>query len=246
MSPPEDEQTLARVLAEQKYLSIVADTEVDLATHGDSYLGVGWTKSEEHADRRHRVSLELVRRRPDEEVSLLDFGCGASHLYEYMLEHGVTGVRYSGLDLSSKFVELSRGKHPSVDYYCLDVLQNGTGDLPSFDYVVMSGLFTYKGQLSFDEMIAYCKELLAAVFPKARRGLAFNAMTKYVDWEREDLFHLPFDAIASFLVEHLSRHLVVRHDYGLYEYFVYVYREPLLAATAVRPLEADLPKSTGP
>ncbi len=55
--------------------------------------------------------------------------------------------------------------------------------------------------------------------------MAFNVMSKHVDWEREDLFHLPFDTLAEFLKKELTRNFVFRNDYGLYEYTTYVYRE---------------------
>ena len=42
------------------------------------------------------------------------------------------------------------------------------------------------------------------------------------------LFHLSSDVLLSFLKAELSRHCVIRHDYGLYEYTTYVYREPNL------------------
>jgi hypothetical protein len=47
-----------------------------------------------------------------------------------------------------------------------------------------------------------------------------------VDWERDDLFHLPMDILADFLSREVSRHFAIRADYGLYEYTVHVYREP--------------------
>ena len=68
--------------------------------------------------------------------------------------------------------------------------------------------------------------MLRRVWPRAREGLAFNVMSKHVDWERDDLFHLSTDLLLAFLKSELSRHVVIRHDYGLYEYTVYVYREP--------------------
>ena len=209
----------------RRHLSIVAACEDDLEKFGDSYLGVGWTKSKELAELRYRVMLDLIHKSCDEEVTLLDFGCGASHLLDYMLERGVTGVKYSGLDLSPKFLALSRSKHPSVTYYELDVLEDPRR-LPDFDYIILNGIFNYRGELSRDEMLGYCHELLRAVFPKARHAIAFNVMSTQVDWERDDLFHLQFDELASFLSSELSRHFVVRHDYGLYEYTTYVYREP--------------------
>ena len=49
-------------------------------------------------------------------------------------------------------------------------------------------------------------------------------MSKHVDWEREDLFHLSFDELGSFLKEEISRNFTIRNDYGLYEYTVYIYK----------------------
>ena len=88
----------------------------------------------------------------------------------------------------------------------------------------MNGVFTEKRGLTFDEMLAYFQRMLIAVFSKARLGIAFNVMSKHVDWERDDLFHLPFDTLARFLTASMTRNFVIRNDYGLYEYTTYVYR----------------------
>ncbi len=202
--------------------SIVAACEGYLERHGDSYLGVGWTKSQADADRRYDVMLGVVRE-SDTELSLLDFGCGLSHLYEHMLATGRESICYSGLDLSERFLDRSRAKFPDLDYYQLDLLEDPEA-LPLFDYVVANGVFTQKVDNAFNDMWRYFTELVPAIFAKARRGIAFNVMSTQVDWQREDLFHLPFDALAAFLTSEVSRHFVVRHDYGLYEYTVYVYR----------------------
>lgn len=158
-------------------------------------------------------------------VSLLDFGCGASHLYEYILKNGLTNIEYSGLDLSKKFVDLSKSKFPSINYYCLDILDDPI-DLPHFDYIIMNGIFTEKRELSSDEMFEYFKRVVTRVFSKALLGIAFNAMSSHVEWERNDLFHLPLDLLVDFLTKELTRNFVIRNDYGLYEYTTYVYRRP--------------------
>jgi cyclopropane fatty-acyl-phospholipid synthase-like methyltransferase len=156
-------------------------------------------------------------------IKLLDFGCGASHLHEYIIRNNLFNIEYSGLDLSEQFIELSRRKFPSTDYYCLDIL-DAEVDLPDFDYIVMNGVFTEKRDLLFDEMFEFFRAVVSRVFEKARAGIAFNVMSGQVDWERSDLFHLPFDLVASFLARNISRRFVFRHDYGLYEYTTYVYR----------------------
>jgi SAM-dependent methyltransferase len=208
---------------EKRYLEIVAHYEACLERHGDSHLGVDWPRSED-LGKRYDVMLDLVRREtPDEIVTLLDFGCGAAHLYEHMLATGVRGIEYAGLDLSEKFVALARRKFPSRAFYRADLLTEDDR-VPAFDYVVMNGVFTVKRGLTFEEMLAYFELLLKRVWTKTRRGLAFNVMSKHVDWEREDLFHLPFDTLAALLTRGLARNFVIRNDYGLYEYTAYVYR----------------------
>jgi SAM-dependent methyltransferase len=210
-------------MAEKNYRDIVSHYESCLERHGDTHRGVDWPKLEDAAT-RYDVMLDVIRRGAgDETVSVLDFGCGAAHLYEHMLAKGVRGVAYAGLDLSEKFVELSRRKFPSNEFYCVDILDDASG-VPRFDYVLMNGVFTEKRGLGFDEMLAYFERLVKEVWAKAGRGLAFNVMSKHVDWEREDLFHLPFDTLAAFLTRELTRDFVFRNDYGLYEYTAYVYR----------------------
>lgn len=207
----------------RKYLDIVAHYESCLERHGDTHLGVDWPKQDD-VNTRHRVMLEVVKPElRDGTVSLLDFGCGAAHLYQYIRDNGITNIEYAGLDLSDRFVELCRRKFPSNSFYCLDLLEESE-TLPSFDYIVMNGVFTEKRSLTFAEMFTYFKQLVRKVFDKAEIGIAFNAMSKHVDWEREDLFHLPFDELADFLKQELTRNFIIRNDYGLYEYTTYVYR----------------------
>jgi hypothetical protein len=54
--------------------------------------------------------------------------------------------------------------------------------------------------------------------------MAFNVMSKAVDWERDDLFHVSMDRLATLLHGLAGRRIVFRADYGLYEYTAYAYR----------------------
>jgi SAM-dependent methyltransferase len=209
-------------LAEKRYHSIVEHYEACLERHGDTHLGVDWPKAED-VETRHRVMLDVIRRRDGNPVRVLDFGCGASHLYEYIRSQGVSGIEYSGLDISPRFVELSQSKFPEVRYWCADILDDDVL-LPQFDYAVMNGLFTERVGMTFEDMFEYFKQVIRRVFQLVDDGLVFNVMSKQVDWERDDLFHLPFDVLAGFLTSEISRNFVLRHDYGLYEYTTYVYR----------------------
>ena len=204
------------------YLDIVSHYESCLAKHGDTHRGVDWPRKQDAAT-RYRIMLELIRE-PSKTCSILDFGCGAAHLFDYIVEQGMSSIDYTGLDISEKFIALCKEKYPCRPFYCLDFLTEDKV-VPEVDYIIMNGVFTEKRSVEYGEMFAYFRSLLEKVFPLARKGLAFNVMSKQVDWERDDLFHLSLDEMASFTAKSLSRNFIVRNDYGLYEYTVYVYHD---------------------
>jgi SAM-dependent methyltransferase len=206
---------------EKKYLKIVKHYEECLEKYGDSHLGVDWPNKED-ADKRYRVMLELTRRN-GEDTTLLDFGCGAAHLYEYIRENGINNINYSGLDISEKFISLCKEKFKDIKFYNVDILETPE-KVDTYDYIVMNGVLTEKLSLSFDDMFEYFKKIIKAVYARTGRGMAFNVMSKQVDWERDDLFHLPLDMLAGFLTKEVTRNFVIRNDYGLYEYTVYLYK----------------------
>jgi len=211
-------------MSHNAYRDIVAHYEKCLEQHGDCHKGVDWP-NEADADTRYQVMLELVP--GGERCSLLDFGCGTSLMYAFLCRNQPKygHVAYSGLDISAKFVEVCRAKYPDVDFWQVDILKE-QDSLPVFDYIVLNGVFTEKVSLGFEEMESYFQNMLSRVFDKARRGIAFNVMSKAVDWERGDLFHLSADRLIGFLTKNISRHFVIRNDYGLYEYTTYVYKQP--------------------
>ena len=194
------------------------------ADHGDTFRGVGWTKSQEETDLRYEVMLGVIRPETEEPVELLDFGCGLAHLYEYLQRRPPrVPVSYSGLEITPSLLDAAKRKFPELPLYGVDITR-GTDGLPEFDYVVANGVFTYKDGLGHEEMLDYWRRMLPSLFRLARVGMAFNVMSKHVEWERDDLFHLPLDVMSSFVSENLSRRFVIRHDYPLFEYTTYVYR----------------------
>jgi SAM-dependent methyltransferase len=205
-----------------RYLDIVAYYDACLRRYGDTHLGADWSSARDTAT-RYRVMLDVIRSPAPTTVSLLDFGCGASRLLDFILSEGRSGIAYSGLDLAPEGIALSRRKYGSVPYYCLDVLEPGA-ELPAFDYVVMNGVFTERRELTVEEMLAYMIAVLETMFARTSVGLAFNVMSAHLGWELPHLFHLPFDRLAAALAARLTRNLVVRADYGLPDYTVYVYR----------------------
>lgn len=206
------------------YECIIRHYEECFRSHGDTFRGVDWPNLHD-LHTRYRVMLEVIREH-SEQVSLLDFGCGTAMLKDFLdaMRRNNT-IEYAGLDASPLFIAHCRAKYPETAFHLTDVSKTPHG-LSEFDYIIMNGVFTEKRELSFNKMLDHMKSILRTVFAKARKGIAFNVMSKAVDWEREDLFHVPADLLIDFLTKELSRHFVIRNDYGLYEFTTYVYRQP--------------------
>jgi SAM-dependent methyltransferase len=203
---------------------IVRHYEQCLARHSATPRGVDWPNGADLAA-RFGVMLELLAQtsgRP----ALLDLGCGPGLLLDYLAATGgVDRVRYRGIDLSSAMIDAARVRWPMHEFECRDIV---AAPLPeqSVDIVIMNGVLTERISLSVEAMTAMAKSLVAAAFRIARVGIAFNVMNAHVDWERADLFHWRFDALADFLTREVSRHYAFRADYGLYEYTCLVRRKP--------------------
>lgn len=203
------------------YKKIIDHYENCLKEHGDNHRGMDWPNYDD-AITRYRIMLDVIREK-DKDVDLLDFGCGTSHLYQYIEEQEINNINYSGLDISKPFIELSKKKYPKNTYFNIDILKDHS-ELPNFDYIICNGVFTEKRELSFDEMWMYFQEMITIIFSKANHGIAFNVMSKSLDRERWDLFHLSADLLIDFMTKKLSRNFIIRNDYGLYEYTVYLYK----------------------
>ena len=203
------------------YLKIAEHYKKCFERHGDNHLGVDWPKYEDTLT-RYKIMLEVIK--PEDNIStFLDFGCGTSALYSYYLSDNPNNkIKYSGLDINKEFVDKSKIKFPEQTFYHKDILVDN--DLPNFDYIVCNGTFTEKRELSYDEMWEFFTNTITKLWEKCDKGIAFNLMSKHVDWERDDLFHVSLDELGWFLKDNLSRNFTIKNDYGLYEYTTYVYK----------------------
>jgi len=210
-----------------RHRDLVRHYEEIFSIHGDGHLGVDWPNLKD-LHTRFRIMTELLRNSSsNSKVSVLDFGCGNGLLLEYLENVGLLkSIDYTGLDLGESFVAHCRTRFPRETFLALDVLESPEM-LPCYDYIIMNGVLTEKRNLSDEEMLDLLKKLVLVVFGKANFGLAFNVMSTHVDWKRDDLFHLPMDRLAEFLVKEVSRNFVIRNDYGLYEYTAYVYKKSI-------------------
>lgn len=73
----------------------------------------------------------------------------------------------------------------------------------------MNGVFTEKRNLSYNNMF---EQMISLIYKYCNKGIAFNVMSKQVDWEIDTLFHVPLDDMANFLTKRVSRNFIIRND----------------------------------
>ena len=191
--------------------------------HGDTPATAQWADVATQ-DRRLQILCEIADLRA---VKILDFGCGMARLYNLLLSQGFAGT-YVGYDVARELIDAAQAKYPNIRFECRDVLSQGIGE--EFDYVLISGVFNNRQSSS----LSYVRDVLATLLPAVRNGLAFNALSTYVDYFDENLRYYDPAAMFALCKTELSPCVVLRHDYLLkegvvpYEYTIYVYKSPLL------------------
>jgi 2-polyprenyl-3-methyl-5-hydroxy-6-metoxy-1,4-benzoquinol methylase len=196
-----------------------------LEEHGDNHLGVNWIKKEDVFLRNEAIKNIIDIGFPMLEV--LDIGCGTGSLLEHFIKENFYDVcHYHGIDINSKAIELCKSKFIDSNIHSNftsgDVLDDSF-EIPLTDFAVMNGVLTVKHTLSHKEMWEYTEQLLSKVFQNVNCGMIFNFMTKQVTTEeRDDLFHVGFDEIATFITNNLSRKFSIHHDYLDWEYLICV------------------------
>ena len=149
--------------------------------------------------------------------TVLDVGCGFGDLYGYLAK-SARKVKYTGYDISPKIIRAAEKRFPGASFEIKDILEERVQE--RFDYVFSSGVFNHR----ISENLTFTKRMIKKMFEISKKGLAFNMMTDYVDFRERRLFYYSPEGIFKF-AKNLSRYVILRHDYPLYEFTIYVYKE---------------------
>lgn len=209
----------------EKYKEIYIHYENCFKKYGDNNLGVDWPNNED-AIKRYKIMLDIVNFFEKDNYNILDFGAGCGALYDYILKNNIN-INYSALDISDKFCLQIKYKYPNVIVYNLDILKDNINNIPNFDFIILNGVFTEKRNLTDDEMWFFLTQIITKLYNLTNKGICFNIMTPIVDWKDDKLYYLSFDKLCKFLKEHISKNFIINQSYGLWEYTIYIFKEPL-------------------
>jgi len=187
--------------------------ERSYAEHGESIKTVGWNAKSQ------RQRFEVLCQIGDlEGKNILDVGCGFGDFYDFLGKENISIGGYVGVDISERFINIARKRHPAIRLFCADILDFQS--LVRIDYSFASGIF-FLCDLRWEEhFIAVCRKLLRI----SDVGIGFNLLSVYS--EKNDSgqhFARPWK-ILKLVMEKISLKVVLRHDYRSNDFTIYVYK----------------------
>lgn len=187
-----------------------------IVEHGPTARGVDWNSPESQQLRFEQLLGVVPAAVP---FSLVDYGCGYGALLDWIRERDLP-CAYAGYDVAAAMVERASETHPEA------VFTAHRAAVAAADYALASGIFNVKQGVGVPVWEQYVRDTLDDLARLGTRGFSFNMLTSYSDRElmRSDLYYGEPSAYFDLCVERYSRHVSLRHDYGLYEFTIIVRR----------------------
>lgn len=184
------------------------------------------SESPEHKRLRYAEILNSIEAAPG--ISIHDVGMGLSQFHDFVAESlDIDSFEYSGSEILEDYVHASRRRLPERTFFHRNLADSLSeqATAESYDFVVLSGVFHQMQNTPIPEWEKYLKSLLRNSFSLATKGIVFNLVSPYVEFQQSGIYYAKLHKILDFIVEDLSRFFIVRHNYALYEFTVAVYTE---------------------
>ena len=158
-----------------------------------------------------------------------DVGCGLAHFYKFLKNKKIR-FKYIGSDISSDMIAAAKKQsiNKKINLQNLNLLEISNKKLLkklSADFVIANGLFTVKTNFSNKYWWKYIRQMLKKMFYITDECLVFNLMKANVDYKDKHLYYQSIGELIKFIEKNLSNKIVIKQDYPLYEFMVYVYKK---------------------
>jgi SAM-dependent methyltransferase len=206
-----------------------AHYERSFQAHGATAKGVDWGEKLSDLQCRFEKMAAVIPSHQTARPSLLDVGCGYGGLLEHLLARRIS-VDYTGIDVVPSMISAAQARHSGGRFLLGDILEYPS--LERHDYVVCNGILTQKLDAPALEMDEFAGLLIRRMFSLCNRGIAFNVMTTKVNFFSNNLYYRNPAELLSWCMSEITRHVRLDHAYPLYEYTMYLYREPVAPVQA--------------
>ncbi len=193
--------------------------EEKLKAFGPTPQGVDWNSKESQYIRFSQLA-RLLPGDPKAAFSVMDYGCGYGEIYGYVAQRW-PHARVEGYDISPAMVRTAAERYPKGRWM---------SEIPSghrVDYVVASGIFNVRLDFPWLVWQRYVEEEIQFMAGLARKGIAFNMLTIYSDFEymKDYLFYADPGRFFHFCKQVVGRRVALFHDYPLYEVTIIAYKD---------------------
>jgi SAM-dependent methyltransferase len=148
---------------------------------------------------------------------VLDLGCGIGDLYPFLLNR-FGNVDYTGIDIGSELITAAKVRYPATRFICKDVQEDGIGE--SFDFVLISGIFNN----AIPNCTQFLKEMIELAFSHCSKGLAFNFISRHVNYLSPGMAYHDPSEILDFCITNMTRKVTMQHHYERCDVVVFAYR----------------------
>ena len=130
---------------------------------------------------------------------------------------------YSGTEIIDEYVDEAKKRFPELSFYNRDIAESKFDD--KYDFVLMSGVFHQRRDSAIRDWEKFSQQLLKNSFEMCNKGIAFNFISPFVDFYQTQVYYSNLPKLINFINDDLSRFFEIRHNYALFEFTVYVYKE---------------------
>jgi len=180
--------------------------------------------SESPAHKRLRFTQVTDIFAHEEACTVHDIGMGLADMYAFIQERWPgKEITYSGTEILKEYVDACKGRYPDLGFHHRDLADRPGED--RYDYVVMSGVFHQRRESTIRDWEAFAQNIIRNGFAMCTKGVAFNFISPFVDFYQTQVYYANLPKLLNFINDDLSRFFEIRHNYALFEFTVFVYKE---------------------
>jgi len=171
---------------------------------------VSWDDMQSQYFRFHEILKHISF---EENVKILDIGCGNAELFKFLNFSGFKGT-YTGIDVNDDLLSQAKELYKGIDVQNINILKDHFS--LEFDYVVISGLFN----MNYGQDLDWTKQMIAKSFKLATKKFIFNAISSHVNFKQEEMFYINPSEILTFILDNLSSNVILEHGKIPYNFLI--------------------------
>lgn len=154
----------------------------------------------------------------EDNCSVLDVGCGFGDYFNYLKQRGIKNVKYCGIDISNKIVDLAKEKNSLVNVIQGNVLD--LSDDEKYDYVISLGFNCVKTGTNWETLT----QVLDKMWKLSKKGIAYNAVSTFSEAKPRKIYFVSPAKVIDYIMTNLTYKVVFRHDYMPHDFTIFAYK----------------------